>query len=123
MQVRRNGKAQLPGFLQSPLTDSNRRPPPYHGTSRATGGSRWQPIWLISPGLGPSRFAADCHRLQPRGSIEAPSSVVGFGRVGGCSASIVAWRLARRPGSQRHADLALVAEWVDDPAEPPAMLV
>ena len=32
----------------SPLTDSNRRPPPYH--------------------------ASDCHRLQPRGSIRAPYS-------------------------------------------------
>src|SRR5947208_16364451 len=31
--------------------------------------------------------------------------------------------LARRPGSQRHADLPLVAKWVDDPAEPPAVLV
>src|SRR6266516_1082498 len=58
------------------------------------------------------------------GSIKAPSSVVGFGReVGGYSASIFARRLARRPGSQRHADLPLVAKWVDDPAEPPAVLV
>jgi hypothetical protein len=27
-------KAQFTGTLQSPLTDSNRRPPPYHGTTR-----------------------------------------------------------------------------------------
>src|SRR5438093_11970916 len=32
-------KAYLQEF-SSPLTDSNRRPPPYHGTSPATGGSR-----------------------------------------------------------------------------------
>jgi hypothetical protein len=79
----------------------------------------WQPVatnLAYLCGFGTSRFAADCHRLQPRGSIKAPSSVVGFGRVGGCSASIFARRLAR-PGSQRHADLAVVAKWVDDPAE------
>src|SRR5438034_3058060 len=29
-------------LLQSPLTDSNRRPPPYHVLPDATGGSRWQ---------------------------------------------------------------------------------
>jgi uncharacterized cupin superfamily protein len=29
----------------------------------------------------------------------------------------------RRSGAQRHADLPLVAERVDDPAEPPAVLV
>src|SRR6266511_1121403 len=32
-------------------------------------------------------------------------------------------RLVRSPGSQRYADLPLVAVWVDDPAEPPAVLV
>jgi hypothetical protein len=29
--------AHLQGFSSSPLTDSNRRPPPYHGTTQATG--------------------------------------------------------------------------------------
>jgi hypothetical protein len=63
-----------PALLQSPLTDSNRRPPPYHGTSQATGGSRWQRIWPVFAVCGPERFAADCRRLQPRGSIKAPSA-------------------------------------------------
>src|SRR5205823_314643 len=31
---------------------------------------------LFSPLPRSSDFAADCHRLQPRGSIKAPSSVV-----------------------------------------------
>jgi hypothetical protein len=33
MQNERRRKAWFAGPLQSPLTDSNRRPPPYHGTS------------------------------------------------------------------------------------------
>src|SRR5438445_346173 len=32
-------------------------------------------------------------------------------------------RSSRGPGSHRHPDLPFVAEWVDDPAEPPAVLV
>jgi hypothetical protein len=39
----------------------------------------WQPVatvWLIFAPSELRRFAADCHRLQPRGSINAPSSVV-----------------------------------------------
>jgi hypothetical protein len=43
-------------------------------SSQATGGSRWQRISLVSTVDGPQRFAADCHWLQPRGSIEAPLS-------------------------------------------------
>src|SRR5436189_5915421 len=50
-------------FQVSPLTDSNRRPPPYHGTSHATGGSRWQRIWPVSAASATCRFADDCHRL------------------------------------------------------------
>jgi hypothetical protein len=60
----------------SPLPDSNRGPPPDHGTSHATGGSRWQRLWLIFAPSALRRFAVDCHRFQPRGSIKAPSSVV-----------------------------------------------
>ena len=119
----RGRKAGCAGLSRSPLPDSNRRPPPYHGTSQATGGSRWQRISPVSAAFAAPRFATACHRLQPRGSIKAPSSVVGFGRVGGRSASIFARRLVREPGSWRRADLPLVAEWVDDPAEPPAVLV
>src|SRR5215468_7444511 len=32
-------------------------------------------------------------------------------------------RLRRRPGAERSADLPLVAEWIDNPAEPPAVFV
>jgi hypothetical protein len=32
---------------QSPLTDSNRRPPPYHGTTQATGRNRRQRFSLV----------------------------------------------------------------------------
>src|SRR5205823_8077331 len=63
----------FPALLQSPLTDSNRRPPPYHGTSQATGRSRSQRFSPISAVSGPCCFAGDCHLLQPRGSIKAPS--------------------------------------------------
>src|SRR5438874_8489035 len=73
LQVLKNEKSRCPGFLQSPLTDSNRRPPPYHGTSQATGGSRWQRISLVFAISRAGRVAADCHGLQPRGSIKAPS--------------------------------------------------
>jgi hypothetical protein len=72
----RKKKPRFAGLLQSPLTDSNRRPPPYHGTSQATGGNRSQRIWLVFALSALSRFAADCHRLQPRGSIRAPSGAL-----------------------------------------------
>src|SRR5438477_12334862 len=72
-----NEKAPVAGLLQSPLTDSNRRPPPYHGTSQATGGNRRQRIRLVFAVSAAGRFAADCHGLQPRGSIRAPSSATG----------------------------------------------
>jgi hypothetical protein len=49
------------------------RPPPYHGTSQASGGSQRQQFWLVSAISALTRFAADCHPLQPRGSIRAPS--------------------------------------------------
>src|SRR5438128_11383982 len=41
----------------------------------ATGGSGWQRVWLVFAVSGSRRFAAGCHRLQPRGSIKAPYSV------------------------------------------------
>jgi hypothetical protein len=46
---------------------------PYHGTSQATGGSQRQQVSLVSATSALTRFAADCHRLHPRGSIKAPS--------------------------------------------------
>src|SRR5207248_6215532 len=36
MQVELNAKRESAAFLQSPLTDSNRRPPPYHGGALPT---------------------------------------------------------------------------------------
>ena len=65
--------AHLQGFCASPLTDSNRRPPPYHVLPDATGGRRWQRNSLVFAVPRASRFAAGCHRLRPRGSITAPS--------------------------------------------------
>jgi hypothetical protein len=35
-------RRRFTGTLQSPLPDSNRRPPPYHFGPAATGGNRWQ---------------------------------------------------------------------------------
>src|SRR5438876_48939 len=55
----------------------------YHGTSQATGGSGRQRFWLVSAVCGSRRFAADLHRLQPRGSIKG---------------SIVCRQLVRRTG-------------------------
>src|ERR671937_80420 len=66
----------------SPLADSNRRPPPYHALQTATGGNRRQRFWLVFAVSAAIRFATDCHRLQPRGSIKAPSNVVTIGYAG-----------------------------------------
>jgi hypothetical protein len=43
----RTKKARFPDLLQSPLTDSNRRPPPYHGTTQATGRNPRQRVSLV----------------------------------------------------------------------------
>src|SRR6266567_8092089 len=50
-------------------------PPPYHGPSQATGGNRSQRVSLVFAVSRAGRLAADWHRLQPRGSIKAPSSL------------------------------------------------
>ena len=86
--------------FQSPLTDSNRRPPPYHALLSATSRNRRQRFWLVCTGFAPRSFATGCHGLQPRGSITAPSSVC-------CPGYITSVRLAegtsgsRRRGSRR----------------------
>jgi hypothetical protein len=49
---------------------------PYHGTSQATGRNPRQRFWLDFAVFGAAPVATDCQRLQPRGSIKAPSSVV-----------------------------------------------
>jgi hypothetical protein len=74
--------AYLQAFRQSPLTDSNRRPPPYHALPAATGRNQRQRFWLVLGASGSRRFATGCHRLQPRGSIKAPSLVVREGDSG-----------------------------------------
>src|SRR2546430_13928626 len=54
---------------------AHRRRPAYHGTSPASGRNAWQRISLVSTVSGTIAFATSCHRLQPRGSIKAPSAV------------------------------------------------
>src|SRR5262249_27571046 len=61
-------KSPCAGLLQSPLTDSNRRPPPYHATCRqtvATGSKGFR----AHAAFGPSEleaFAIFCPRVFPR---------------------------------------------------------
>ena len=43
----RQAKTLFAGLSRSPLTDSNRRPPPYHVGSVANGRNRAQRLWLI----------------------------------------------------------------------------
>jgi dihydrofolate reductase len=45
---------------RSPPTDSNRRPPPYHQGSGATGRNPWQRIWLDFGVFAAVAFAAGC---------------------------------------------------------------
>src|SRR5437773_4799756 len=57
----------------SPLTDSNRRPPPYHAIKTATGGSQWK-RFRASSGQFPVFVEPNlCHRLRPLCSITVPS--------------------------------------------------
>src|SRR5215210_5592995 len=67
-------KALYPAALRSPLTDSNRRPPPYHFGVVATGGNPRQRISLAFAVFADIPFAAGCHQLRPLCSINAPSS-------------------------------------------------
>src|SRR5438105_8059133 len=54
-----------------------------YALASATGRNPRQRFWLVSATSALSRLAADCHRLQPRGSIKAPSLVVKQGDSGG----------------------------------------
>src|SRR5512132_2441459 len=65
---------RVAAVLQSPLPDSNRRPPPYHVPHDATGGSWWQRIWLRKAVLRRRAFATGCCWLRPLGSISAPAN-------------------------------------------------
>ena len=60
------------GISLSPLTDSNRRPPPHHQVQAATNGNPPQRIRLVTAGSGRCAFATDCHWLRPLGSTNAP---------------------------------------------------
>jgi hypothetical protein len=82
VQVDLNAKPRRAALLQSPLTDSNRRPPPYHeheegvdscGTARCC------------TGLGPSQVAASRRVLQGRATLVRP------GRDMSSSGSLDGW--------------------------------
>jgi len=66
--LRTKPNLRTPHVLQSPLTDSNRRPPPYHAIQTATGGSRWQRFRAGSsrfPASATRTFATGCARSVP----------------------------------------------------------
>src|SRR5919201_1454017 len=66
MQSARRSKAPgMRGFCESPLTDSNRQPPPYHGGSFANGYNQYQTIASSCAVCGAGAFANGCHRLRP----------------------------------------------------------
>src|SRR6266542_5013937 len=72
--VLRRSTSSLAGRGPPATGGSPRQTPCLPCTSRR---NRWQPVatdfacfWVSRAG----RFAADCHRLQPRGSIKAPSA-------------------------------------------------
>jgi hypothetical protein len=65
-------KACFAGLFESPLTDSNRRPPPYHGLAAAVG-CNWTRLFAGHSGCVPyTRVAGCCPRLPPPVSINAP---------------------------------------------------
>jgi hypothetical protein len=66
-------RTHLQGFYRSPLTDSNRRPPPYHAIQTATGGSQWQRFGARSSHFRPFGEPNVCQRLRPLCSITVPS--------------------------------------------------
>src|SRR5919197_3988957 len=70
------------------LAEHERRPPPFLALQTATGRNRRQRFWLVFAVSAAIRFATDCHRLQPRGSIKAPSFVVHAGDYTGRVARI-----------------------------------
>src|SRR3954451_11756649 len=58
----------LRGFRKSPLTDSNRRPPPYHGSSQATVADGGNGFGLFPPSSGAVRLrliATGCNHEAP----------------------------------------------------------
>jgi hypothetical protein len=72
--LRRERNSAICGAFQEPSDGLEPSTPPYHGTSPASGRNAWQRISLVSTVSGTIAFATGCHRLQPRGSIKAPSA-------------------------------------------------
>jgi hypothetical protein len=70
----------LRGFAE-PSSGLEPETPPYHALDSATGGNAPQRFRLNSAAFGGTAFATGCHRLQPRGSIKAPSLVVSCGNM------------------------------------------
>jgi hypothetical protein len=68
-QRERSRNSPFAAASRSPLTDSNRRPPPYHLTPAATSRNLRQQIWLVSAVSAAGRFAANCHWLRLLGSF------------------------------------------------------
>jgi hypothetical protein len=64
--------AELHAFSRSPLTDSNRRPPPYHQGSRGCRGLRTVADRRVLAVLVGAPFASGCHGLRPLCSTNAP---------------------------------------------------
>ncbi|HEY4347327.1 MAG TPA: hypothetical protein VGM80_07030, partial [Gaiellaceae bacterium] len=75
MQVCLTEKAQLCGAFAEPSDGLEPATPPYHVLRSATRRNPPQRFRLVSAALAVYRFATDCHRLHPRGSIRAPSFV------------------------------------------------
>jgi hypothetical protein len=79
----RKKKLRFAGLLQSPLPDSNRRPPPYHAIQMAAGGNRAQRSRASSSrfrACGGRTFATDCapsvpylfHGNWPKPAVSSP---------------------------------------------------
>src|SRR6266511_5731929 len=107
------------GLLQSPLTDSNRRPPPYHFGVSATGRNPRQRIWRGSAVSPPC--TTGCHRLRPLGSIKrsipcpglrpcsVPSVAIGIAMLPGRrSAAMMVPQLDKAPDGQEGANMPQV---------------
>jgi hypothetical protein len=71
--LRQLQSADLQALCASPLTDSNRRPPPYHAIQTAAGGSRRQRFPVSSSHFRASGGPNLCHPLRPLCSITVPS--------------------------------------------------
>src|SRR5262245_47704327 len=78
LQSRRAKKAPVCGAFAKPSDGLEPRPPPYHALLSATARNPRQQFSLDCAVFGHGAFATSCDRLQPRGSIKAPSFVVPF---------------------------------------------